>query len=885
MWKLSQFTTTFREFFQRSRLEREMEAELRYHIEARAADLAAGGLTSAEAQRQAKLEFGGLEQMKEECRASWTTSYWDAFRQDMRFAARMLSKEKGYAFVAVLTLALGIGVSTAIFALAHSILGQNAPLRGSGRVAVIWVNNPARGWGRIGPSGRDYLDWKQQSQSFEDLFLFEHGTGTITGDGEPIQAAGLRVTANFADFFGFQPLLGRAFGPAEAASKHNEVLLGYGFWQSRYGADRNVLDRSMRLNGEAYTIIGVLPPNIDTLRALDIVVPFDNDWVRRADSDLGVFGRLKPSVTMTQATAEMNGLMRRIAQERPERRGYGAVLAPLDDVRWEFIRPALELLLGAVALVMLIACANVAHLALGRAFGRQREFAVRTALGASRLRILRQFMSESLLLALLGGCAGTFLAQACVRLIAAYMPATILVPNAADTVTLPAIHLGAEAFALAFLACLAASAVGFFPALQSSRTDVNGTLRAEGRGSSAPPGNQRMRGRLVIAESAIAFILAAGAALMVQSVAHLNSEDLGFRPQHLITLRIKLANDTPDSPYRQRSEQAQVYQRFMKQVSTRPGVDAAALTEIVPMSQDDMHMETFVISEAPPLPAGSSLPADFRAISSGYFHTMDIPLRSGRAFTDQDNADRPPVIMIDETLAKRYFPDQNPLGKHLRIPNAQAVAREIVGVVGGVRDSGLDRQPQPTVYYPYLQSPRQSMSLIVRTTAPAAAVVPAIKGAIWSIDKDQPIFSVRAMDEIVSGTMLARRLALSALSIFAALALALTVIGIYGVTSYAVSQRTHEIGLRLALGARADDVIRLVTGHSLRLVLIGIVIGAAASLVLTRSIQSLLYGVTGNNAGTLLAVALLLALSALLASYVPTRRAVRIDPLTALRRD
>jgi putative ABC transport system permease protein len=807
----------------------------------------------------------------------------NALAQDVRYGIRMLAKSPGFTAVAVLTLALGLGANAAIFSVVNTVLLQRLPVRAADRLVVIWVNNLTHGWSRQGPTGLDYLDWKEQNKSFEDLFLFEHGTGTVTGVGEPEQVAGLRVTTNFGDFFGIKPVLGRTFRLEEEAGRHNLLILSYGYWQRRFGSDPRVVGRGITLNGELYTIIGIIPASFADLFPADVVVPFDTDWVKRADSDLGVFGRPKPGITLEQASAEMGLIAQRIGSQRLERKGWGVVLVPLEAARVEYIRPALLVLMGGVGFALLIACVNVANLLLARAVTREREVAMRMALGAGRFRLIRQFLAESTLLALVGGGAGLFLALWGTDLLMRVVPSRIPVPNAADTVLLPKVHLDGTAVVFTLLVSFLTGIIfGLVPAFQGAKCNVNESLKEGGRGFLAGRKGHRTRATLVIAEAALAFVLVIGAGLMIESFWRLLEANPGFNTGHLLTLRIKLPADVKDSKYQQPRQRASTFQQFLSNIATLPGVRSAALTEVVPLSQQDQDRYFFVIKEAPP-PPGQQFGADFRDISPGYFGTMGIPLLKGRLFTDHDNADSPRVVAIDETLARQFFPNQDPLGRHLQIPDASRPAREIVGVVGAVRDTGFDQQPQPTIYFPYLQTGDQTMSLVVRTDSQPAAILPSIKGAIWAVDKDQPIFNVKTMDEIISGVVSAQRLAFVLLGIFAFLALALAAVGIYGVTSYSVSQRTHEIGIRMALGARESDMLRLVVGHGLTLAVVGVALGAAGALVLTRFLASMLYGIRPTDPLTYLGVSLLLTAVAMVASYIPARRATKVDPMEALR--
>ena len=803
--------------------------------------------------------------------------------QDARFGIRMLAKNPGFTAVAVLTLALGIGANAAIFSVVNAVLLRRLPVRAADRLVVIWIRNLAHGWSRVGPTGRDYLEWKEQNKSFEDLFLFEHGSGTITGVGEPEQVAGLRVTTNFGDFFGIKPVLGRTFRLDEAQGRHNLMILSFGYWQRRFGSDAKIVGRGITLNGELYTIIGVLPASFAALFTTDVIVPFDNDRLRRVDSDLGVFGRPKSGITLEQASAEMGLIAERIARQRLERKGWGVVLVPLEAVRVEYLRPALLILLGGVGFVLLVACVNVANLLLARAVSRGREVAMRIALGAGRFRLIRQFLAESTLLALAGGGAGLFIALWGTDLLMKVVPSRIPVPNAADAVMLPKVHMDARVVLFTLLVSLLTGIVfGLVPAFQGARCNVNESLKEGGRGFLAGPRGQRTRAMLVIAEAALAFVLVIGAGLMIESFWHLLQANPGFNPSHLLTVRIKLPNDANDSKYREPQKRALTFQQFLSNVQALPGVRSAALTEIVPLSQDDMDMGRFAVKEAPPSVPGEAPAADFRDVSPSYFATMGIPLLQGRTFTDHDNAEGPRAAIVDVTLARRFFPNQDPVGKHLQFAE---VSRpwEIVGVVGAVHDTGFDQQPRPTIYFPYLQTGDQTMSLVVRTDSQSGAILPSIKGAIRAVDKDQPVFNVRTMDEILSGVVSAQRLAFILLGIFAFLALALAAIGIYGVTSYSVSQRTHEIGIRMALGARESDVLRLVVAHGLALSCVGVGLGVAGALVLTRFLASMLYGIRPTDPLTYLGVSLLLGGVAILASYIPARRAAKVDPMEALR--
>ena len=869
--------------FHRSGMSDDIEEELRAHLQHRADDLERSGRKRVEAERQARIEFGGFEHYREEYHAAQGWYWVETLVRDVRFGLRILQKSPVFTAAAVITLALGIGANTAMFALVREILLRPLPVRAANRLAVIWDSNRGQGLSRVGPSGQDYLDWSEQKiHAFEDLFLFEHGTGTVTGNGDPEQVAGLRVTTNFGDFFGILPVVGRTFLPEEANARHNLAILSYRYWNRKYQGNPAVCGRSMTLNGEEYTIIGVLPAQFDELFPVDVVVPFDNVWLQRADSDLGVFGRLRPHVSIRQASDEMSNSMARIALQRPGRKGYGTVLVPLKSVRMEYIRPALLVLQCAVGFIMILACANVANLTLSRGISRKQEIAVRMSLGAGRKQIVRQFLVESSLLAILGGTLGLLLAITSVHLWARYGPTQIPVPNAAFEVTLPAVRLGASEVVFTLVVSLVTAILfGLIPPLRLFSGNMQNALKNGGRGTVGEVRGRGTRTVLVVVEGALALVLVVGASLMIKSFSRLLSVNPGFEPNRLVTLRIKLPNDAAHSPYRDPRKQGAAFHDFLEAVRNVPGIQSAALTEIVPLSQDDMDRGAFVIREKPGSDVTPS--ADYRDISPGYFQTMRIPLLQGRSFSENDDTKHPHVVIIDQTLAQQYFGADNPLGKHLVLPYGSRAPREVVGVVGAVRDSSLSGEPEPTIYFPYMQGPDQTMSMVVRTALPQSAILPEIRNAIWSVDRNQPVFEVRSMVEIVGDVTSAPRIAFVLLDILAAVALTLAAIGIYGVTSYNVGQRTQEVGVRMTFGATPDAILHMILRQSTTLTLLGVGAGLLCALLMTRLMSSLLYGVSSTDPATFLGAALLVTVVATVACYIPARRAVRVDPLVALR--
>ena len=869
----------------RSGMRDELAEELRNHLQHRADDLERGGMERAEAERQARVEFGGFERYREESHEAQGWHWAEAILRDLRFGLRILKKSRAFTAAAVMTLALGIGANTALFTLVRGILLRPLPVRAASRLLVIWDSNPGVGLSRVGPSGQDYLDWREQKiHAFEDLFLFEHGTGTVTGNGDPEQVAGLRVTTNFGDFFGIVPVAGRTFLPEEENARHTLAIVSYRYWMRKYQGNPAVCGQSMTLNGEDYTIIGVLPASFDELFPVDVVVPFDNGWLHRANSDLGVFGRLRPHVSVSQAAAEMSETMARMAQQRPDRKGFGTVLVPLESVRMEYIRPALLVLQCAVGFILILACANVANLMLSRAMSRRQEMAVRISLGATRKQIVRQFLVESSLLSLLGGSLGLLLALVSIHLWARYGPAQIPVPNAAYEVTLPSVHVGMSEIVFTLLVSFATGILfGLIPPLRLFGGNMQDALKNGGRGTIGEVRGRGARTVLVIVEGALAVVLVVGASLMIKSFSRLLSVDPGFEPDRLLTLRIKLSDDAAGSPYRDPAKRAAAFHEFLDHVRTVPGVQSAALADIVPLSQDDMDRGPFAIQERPGSDAAHTPSADYRDVSPGYFKTMRIPLLQGRSFAESDDATHPQAVIIDQTLARENFGTENPVGRHIVLPFGSRVPQEVIGVVGAVRDSSLTGAPEATIYFSYMQAPAQTMTMVVRTALPQNALLPEIRNAIWSVDRNQPVFEVRSMPEIMGNLTSAPRIAFILLDILAVVALILAAIGIYGVTSYNVGQRTQEVGLRLTFGASPNTILKMLVRQATALTLLGVAGGLLSALLMTRLMSSLLYGVSSTDPTTFLGATALVTIVATIACYLPARRAVRIDPLAALR--
>ncbi len=800
--------------------------------------------------------------------------------RDFRHAARVLKNSPGFTAVALLVLALGIGANTAIFSVVNSLLLRPIPFKGADRIVVVWETHGATGVGRTGVSGPNFMDWREHSTVFEEMALFEPGTGTLTGVGEPEQFPGLRVTTNFAEMLGVKVQLGRGFRPGEnVGGRKNVALLSHGYWQRRFGADPAIIGRKLTVDGLPYEAVGILAADFWFPVPCDAIVPWNEDELRqmnRLAHEFAVFARLRPGVGLQQAQVEMNALAANLARQHPELRGWGVTLVPLRQAGTEYLRPALLVLLGAVGFILLIACANLSSLMLARAAARQKEIAVRLAAGASRWQVMRLLLAESLLLGLLGGAAGLLVAAWGIDLLRAVLPGRVPIQEASGELLLSRVDIDPTVLAFTFaVAVLTGVLFGLAPAWRASRADLSEALKQSGRGMASARGFKLTRSALVAGEVALAAVLLIGAGLMLESVWKLQQVQPGFRPAGLLTMEMELPTDTK---YRVRQQQAEFYRRVLEALGATPGVQAAGFAEVLPLDHEERR-RSFLVEGHPPLPAGQELGADYNPASPGFFAALGIPLVRGRMFTDADRAGAPEVVIIDSTLVERYLRGEEPIGKRLLLPRPH----EIVGVVGAIRKAGLDKQPQPTIYLPYLQDPDNRMVLVVRGRGDPMGYVRAAKNAVWTVDKDQPVYRIRTMDEVVADSSSVRRLMSLLLGAFAVVAAAVAALGVAGVVSYMVNQRTRELGLRQALGATAADLVKMIVREGLALALAGVALGVAAALGLTRALASLLYGVTATDPAAFAAVPALLLVVAAAASYLPARRAARVDPMRALR--
>jgi putative ABC transport system permease protein len=803
--------------------------------------------------------------------------------RDLRYASRTLRKMPGFTLAALLVLVLGIGANTAIFSVVNSVLLRPLPFPGSDRLAVIWETDLKDGIKREGPSGPNFLDWREQSQSFEEMGLLEVGTGTVTGVGEPEQIVGLRVTTNFLSMLGAHTVLGRDFTEAEGAgqARYPVAVLTNGYWKRRFASDKHVIGRTFIMNSEPYTVIGVLAPDFWAPLPADMYVPWPIAQLRaknRADHDFGVFARLKPNVTVAQAQSELSAIARRLDAEQPRLAGWDVTVVPMKRALFEYMRPALLLLLGAVGLLLLLACVNVASLLLARVIGRRKEMAIRAALGAGRGRLVAQILGESLLLSLLGGALGVYFASWGVDVLSAVLPRTLPLADAGAEILRPAITVDGRALFFALAVSIGAALVfGLIPALFVGRADVHDALKVGGRTSAASAGRLGVWNFLVAGEIALASMLLIGAGLAMRSFVNLQHVNPGIRPDHVLTFRMRLPTD---NLYKNPREQAEFYRRVLDKAQTLPGIQSVGLTDVLPLGQQN-DREYFTI-ENRPMPPEQSLVADFRRVSPQYCDTMGIPLRRGRALSQHDGEGAPLVILVDETLAHQYFPNEDPIGQRLRLWGQW---RQVVGIVGQVHHYGLDKEPEPTIYAPFEQMADQSMALVVRTAAPTQSIAQAVKKAVWSVDSGQPVFHIRSMDEYIALADSAPRISTILLAIFAATSLLLAAMGIHGVVSYGVAQRTHEFGLRMALGSTPRQITQLVIAHGIKTALIGLAAGMAGAAALATALRATLYGVAPLDPAVMAGVAALLFAVALLANYIPAHRATRIDPMQALHQE
>lgn len=793
---------------------------------------------------------------------------------DFRYAARMLAKQPAFTAIVVLTLALGVGANSAIFSVVNAVLLRPLPYANPEQLVAVYEKRVSLGRERGHVSPPDFIDWRAQNGVFENMGAYAPASFNRTDGEEPERLVGSLVTADLFSTLGVSAALGRTFTAEEDRPKADRVAaISHELWQNRFAADRNVVGKTLTLNGNIYEVIGVMPrgfgfPEKNTQLWLPLAID-PAETSARAMHSLKVIARLKSGVTIQQAKAEMETIASRLEQQYQVNTGHSVNLFLLHSETVGSVRAPLLVLIGAVAFVLLIACVNVANLLLVRAAARQKEIAIRTALGATRSRIVRQFLAESLLLSVMGGAAGLLLAVWGTDLLVTISPA--------DTPRLSEISTDQTVLVFTLLVSLLPGLVfGLLPALQFCRPAINAGLKEGGRSGASDVSSGRVRSGLVIAEVALALVLLVGAGLLLKSFVRLRETNPGLDPKNVLTAQVLL----PRAKYREPQEQAAFTRNVLERLRSLPGAQLAGTTVSLPLSEPPAS-RYFSIEGRPPTRPGEGANAHFDLATPDFFRALGIPLQRGRNFDERDVIDAPAAAIINEALAQKFFPNEDAIGKRIQI--GDQAWHTIVGVVGNVRQTGLDVDAAPEFYFSLLQDPIGFMALIVRTSRDPQSLAADMRNAVRAVDPDQPIFAIKTMEEVVSGSVAPRRLTMVLLGTFAALAIVLAAIGIYGLISYMVAQRTHEIGVRMALGAQSSDLLRLILGHGMFLTGIGMALGLVASLALTRVFSTLLFGVSASDPFTFLAVSLLLGVVALVAGYIPGRRATKVDPIVALR--
>jgi putative ABC transport system permease protein len=801
--------------------------------------------------------------------------------QDLRFSLRVLARRPGFTAVAVLTLALGIGANTAIFTIAHTLLIEQLPYPHAERLTTVLENNLSRGWPLFTVSPANFLDWRRTATSFDAIAAYGVVTLNYRGSDAPERLRALSGTEGFLEMLGGTPARGRGFLLDEfSPGRELVVILNHGFWQRAFGGREDVVGQAVTLNGLRYAVVGVMGPGWTFGgRNIDAFVPrafTDGDSQARGGHFLSVIGRIRPGVTADQAQTEMSALAERLEREYPDTNaGWGVVVTPLREAVVGPVRPMLFVLLSAVAVLLLIACANVANMLLARATVRAREMAVRRAIGAGAGRIVRQLFTESVVLAVAGGALGVLLAHWGLKTLLTAYPN--LLPRSA-AISVDGTVLGFTTL----LAVTAAVVFGLAPALSAARSGLFDSLREGTAGGSGGRFRRGLRNGLVVGEVALALVLLMGAGLLLKSYARLGQVEPGFATAG----RLSATTILPQPKYQDSARMAGFYHEAVERLAALPGVDSVALTSTLPISGND-ELYSIEFEGRPPLPPGQGVSALYYLVSPGYLETMGIPVVQGRAFTEDDRDGAPRVAIVNDEFVRLHFPGEDPLGRRIRMGRDSTIVREIVGVVGSVKHYGLDDRPQAQMYEPFAQMPATAMTFVVKASVDPASLSPSVRRQIQQVDPDQPVITITTLEQMLAASTAQWRVQTTLLGLFAGVALLLAAVGLYGVMSYVVSQRTREIGIRMALGARGGSVLALVLRHALALTAAGLIIGAGVAFVSARALSStlepMLFQVDPSDAGVMLAVAAGLAAVAVLATLIPARRAVRVDPIRAVR--
>ena len=859
----------------RDELDQELDEELRFHLDRLIEQNINNGMTPEDARHAALKTFSRVDQSKEECRDARGVELVENIMRDISYSLRILIKNYAFTIVVIATLALGIGANTAIFSFANGILLRPLPYPQSERLVVLDETAPKRGIDSMSVSYPNFLDWREQNKSFEDIGVyFETSRFALSGAGDPVEVRGSFISHGLFEILRVSPQLGRTFTANEDRPEEDGVvILGHNLWQRNFGGDSNIIGRKIMLNGRARTVVGVMPPGFrfPDIAELWAPVALTPQTFTRTDHGLGSIARLKDGVTLAEAQAEMHNIAARIEQQNPvTNEGLDVKVSSLHDTLSGDYREALLILLGVVGCVLLVACVNVANLMLARATARQREFALRAALGASRWRIMRQLLVESLLLASVGGVVGFVLSIWALRLLLTAIPGQ-----------LPFwMNFGIDLRVLGFTAAitlLTGLLFGAAPALQTSRVDLNDTLKERGRGASGV--RSRARSLLVVSEIALSLMVLVGAGLMIQSFLRLKRVNIGLNAHNLLTANLSL----PRAKYKD-DQRIAFYKQLLERLRHLPGVEAASATTTLPLG-GNLWGRSLTVEGFPVLSVGQAPTIQHTLVTPDYFRTMGIPLLAGRDFNDADAKGSPDVTIIDERLAREYWPNQSPLGKRIRFgpPEDNEPWHTIVGVVGTVRHQRMQEDTRKSVYLPHQKIPVGGLALVLRTSSNPQELTGAIRREVGQLDPDLPVSEVATMEEVVAESIWQPRLYATLFGAFAAGALLLALIGIYGVMAFLVQTRTHEIGVRMALGATTRDVFKLIVGRGMKLTAVGVFIGVGGAIAVTRLMHSLLFNTSATDPVTFILISLLLSVAAFLACYIPARRAAKVDPLIALR--
>jgi putative ABC transport system permease protein len=867
-----------RNTMRKERIDRDLSEEVGSYVELLTEKNMKQGMNEEEARRAARMQVGGVEQVKEEVRAGRTGFALELFLQDVRYGLRSLRKSPGFTLTAVIALALGIGANTAIFSVINGVLLRSLSYAEPERIVMLWEKNLTGAEQQNVISPANFLDWQKQSTSFERMAAVWDLRANLTGGAaEPEEIKGQFVSHEFFSALGVQPVLGRAFTPEEdKEGNHLVIILSDQLWQTRFGSDPQIIGKQVTINGRQRTIVGVMPPGFHFLdNQVKAWMPLALDPARNYRETSGRYlrslARLRPGASVQQAQTELAGIAKQLEQAFPAKNtGWGVNVIPLHEQVVGEIRPVLIVLLAAVAFVLLIACANVANLLLSRAAARQKELALRAALGAGRTRLIRQMLTESVLLGMMGGFVGVLLAVWGIRLLIAFGPDNI--PR------LNEITIDLRVLVFTFGVSLVTGVFfGLVPALQSSRPDLNDALKEGGRGSTSGR-TGTLRSAFVVAEVSLALVLLVGAGLMIRSFARLQSVNTGFQAANVLTMRAQL----PGKKYPEPHQIVDFFKQAQERIALIPGVQAVGAISYLPLTGGLASRDGFKIPGQPQPAPGQEPGVEVRVVTPTYFQAMGIPLLKGRLLNDRDVKETR-VLLINETLAKRYFPNADPVGKQLEVMWDGSGPDEIVGVVGDIREGTLSKEAEPAIYWSHAREPYSGMAFVIRANGDAARLSTAVQKQIRSLDPEQPVADVRTMEQVIARSIARPRFNTLLLTIFAGVALVLASVGLYGVMNYSATQRTHEVGIRMALGATRGDIMRLVVGNGMLLTVTGIVIGVVASWGLTRVMSKLLFGITTTDLPTYIGVSAVLATVALIANYIPARRATRVNPIIALR--